>query len=138
MKCGFCGREVAKGALECPYCHYRFEVDAQVLTPNERDAFDGVTIEENGSIVDNKNVTAGDQGYGRDNAQGQGRGYRNDGYSQQQAPGIKVHTFGCGSSILMTLLILGGILALFFFLLPTFIVFAAIGSVVVFILRLFM
>ena len=106
MKCGFCGREVAKGALECPYCHYRFEVDAQVLTPNERDAFDGVTIEEDGSIVDNKNVTAGDQGY--------------------------------GSSILMTLLILGGILALFFFLLPTFIVFAAIGAVVVFILRLFM
>ena len=138
MKCGFCGREVAKGALECPYCHYRFEVDAKVLTPNERDAFDGVTIEEDGSIVDNKNVTAGDQGYGRDNAQGQGRGYRNDGYSQQQAPGIKVHTFGCGSSILMTLLILGGILALFFFLLPTFIVFAAIGAVVVFILRLFM
>ena len=114
MKCGFCGREVAKGALECPYCHYRFEVDAQVLTPNERDAFDGVTIEEDGSIVDNKNVTAGDQGYGRDNAQGQGRGYHNGGYSQQQAPGIKVHTFGCGSSILMTLLILGGILALFF------------------------
>jgi len=45
---------------------------------------------------------------------------------------------GCSSGILMTLLILGGILALFFFLLPTFIIFAAIGAVVVFILRLFM
>ena len=142
MKCGFCGREVAKGALECPYCHYRFEVDAQVLTPNGRDTFEGVTIEEDGSTVDNKSVSQGgyeqgaydQRGYGQGGYGAQGQG----GYSQQQAPGIKVHTFGCGSSILMTLLILGGILALFFFLLPTFIVFAAIGAVVVFILRLFM
>ena len=136
MKCGFCGREVEKGVLECPYCHYRFEVDAQVLTPHERDTFDGMTIEEDGSTVDNKNVSGG-----------QGRGYEQGGYrrgqsyeqgqQRQQAPGIKVHTFGCGSGLLMTLLILGGILALVFFLLPTFIVFAAIGAVVVFILRLF-
>ena len=138
MKCGFCGREVDKGALECPYCHYRFEVDAQVLTPDERDTFDGVTIEEDGSTVANKNMTNG-QGKGSDQgsrgAYGQGS-YSNGG--QQYGPQIKVHRFGCGSSILMTLLILGGILALFFFLLPTFIVFAAIGAVVVFILRLFM
>ena len=138
MKCGFCGREVAKGALECPYCHYRFEVDAQVLTPNERDTFDGVTIEEDGSTVDNKNVSQGRGQGGYDNNRD---GYEQGGFggysSQQQGPQIKVHRFGCGSSILMTLLILGGILALFFFLLPTFIVFAAIGAVVVFILRLF-
>ena len=137
MKCGFCGREVDKGVLECPYCHYRFEVDAQVLTPDERDTFEGVTIEEDGSTVDNKNVS-GEQGSGYE--QGgyrQGQSYELS-QQRQQAPGIKVHTFGCGSSILMTLLILGGILALFFFLLPTFIVFAAIGAVVVFILRLFM
>ncbi|MGM9583311.1 MAG: hypothetical protein ACI3WU_06310 [Phascolarctobacterium sp.] len=131
MKCGFCGREVDKGALECPYCHYRFEVDAQVLTPDERDTFDGVTIEEDGSTVDNKNMT---NGQGKDYDQGTRGSYG----GQQQGPKIKVHHFGCGSSILMTLFILGGILALFFFLLPTFIVFAAIGAVVVFILRLFM
>ena len=68
MKCGFCGREVDKGALECPYCHYRFEVDAQVLTPNERDTFEGVTIEEDGSTVDNKSVSQG--------------GYEQGGYDQ--------------------------------------------------------
>ena len=136
MKCGFCGREVEKGVLECPYCHYRFEVDAQVLTPDERDTFEGVTIEQDGSTVDNKNMTNG-QGAGYE--QGTRDGYGQGSYSgQQQGPQIKVHHFGCGSSILMTLLILGGILALFFFLLPTFIVFAAIGAVVVFILRLFM
>ena len=137
MKCGFCGREVDKGVLECPYCHYRFEVDAQVLTPDERDTFEGVTIEEDGSTVDNKNVP-GEQGSGYEQGgYSQGQSYEQS-QQRQQAPGIKVHTFGCGSSILMTLLILGGILALFFFLLPTFIVFAAIGAVVVFILRLFM
>ena len=141
MKCGFCGREVEKGALECPYCHYRFEVDAQVLTPDERDTFEGVTIEQDGSTVDNKNVSQG--GYGGQGNYSGGQGYQGrygngqSGYGQQ-GPQIKVHSFGCGSGILMTLLILGGLLALVFFLLPTFIVFADIGAVVVFILRLFM
>lgn len=140
MKCGFCGREVEKGVLECPYCHYRFEVDAQVLTPDERDTFDGVTIEEDGSTVDNKNVRQDgreQRGYGGQHA-GQGGFRAGGGYAGQQGPQIRVHNFGCGSSLLMTLLILGGLLALVFFLLPTFIVFAAIGAVVVFILRLFM
>ncbi|WP_299449400.1 hypothetical protein [uncultured Phascolarctobacterium sp.] len=134
MKCGFCGREVDKGVVECPYCHYRFEIDAQVLSPNERDTFEGVTIEEDGTTTDNKNV--------KDNNDRQYResNYSYQGYNRQgkQQPNIKVHSFGCGSSILMTLLILGGVLTLVFFLLPTFIVFAAIGAVVVFILRLFM
>lgn len=125
MKCDFCGREVAPGTLECPYCHYQFKIDAQVLTPDERDTFEGVTIEEDGSASDNKNACRGAE--------------RSGGYGQQNVPPqFKVRTFGCGSGLLMTLLILGGILALFFFLLPTFIIFAAIGAVVVFVLRLFM
>lgn len=52
MKCEFCGREVAPGTLECPYCHYQFKVDAKVLSPDERDTFDGVTIEEDGRAFD--------------------------------------------------------------------------------------
>lgn len=134
MKCGFCGREVDKGVVECPYCHYRFEVDAQVLSPNERDTFEGVTIEEDGTTIDNKNIKD------NNNRQYDENIYGNKNYNGQssQRPNIKVHSLGCGSSILMTLFILGGILALVFFLLPTFIVFAAIGAVLVFILRLFM
>ena len=46
MKCDFCGHEVDKGTVECPYCHYRFKIDAQVLSPEERDTFEGVTIDE--------------------------------------------------------------------------------------------
>jgi len=125
MQCGFCGREVPKGAAECPYCHYRMEIDPEVLRPQERDAFEGTTIEEDGTATDTTQIST--------NAQEQERAHR----AEQGAPEIKVHTFGCGSGMLMTLLILGGILALFFFLLPTFVVFAAIGAVIVFIMRLF-
>ena len=49
MQCPFCKHEVNKGIEECPYCHYKFEVDAEVLSSDERDSFDGVTIEEDGS-----------------------------------------------------------------------------------------
>lgn len=132
MKCDFCGREVAPGTEECPYCHYRFTIDAQVLTPQERDTFDGVTIEEDGSTAEQGKMER-QEAYDR-----QQRGQGAYGVRPNVPPGIKVHTFGCGSGLLMTLLILGGILALFFFLLPTFIIFAAVGAVVIFILRLFM
>lgn len=126
MKCDFCGREVEEKTLECPYCHYRFKVDAQVLTPNERDTFEGITIEEDGSTADSGVKI-------KDNSKQENF---NDTYTQQ--PKIKVHSFNLSSGLLMTLLILGGILALFFFLLPTLIVFAAVGAVVVFLMRLFM
>lgn len=135
MKCDFCGRDVNQGATECPYCHYQFKIDAKVLSPNERDTFEGVTIEEDGSSSSSSSP--------RNEKIEQERGYRQEGrsYGQRQQTEfgrVKVHQFGCGSGILMTLLILGGILTLFFFLLPTFLVFAAIGAVVVFVLRLFM
>ena len=129
MKCGFCGREVDKGTTECPYCHYRFTLDTQVLSPEERDTFEGVTIDES---------TGADEGSQSVSSYGEREQYEEKMREQAANRGIKVHTFGCGSSILRTLLILCGILALFFFLLPTFIVFAAIGAVVVFVLRLFM
>jgi len=132
MKCEFCGREVENTVVECPYCHYQFKREAQVLNPNERDSFEGITIEEDGSTNDGGSKTK---------YQTKEEYTRHDQAKQQRTtvnPQFKVHTMGCSSGILMTLLILGGILALFFFLLPTFVIFAAIGAVVVFILRLFM
>lgn len=130
MKCGFCGREVDKGTTECPYCHYRFTLDTQVLSPEERDTFEGVTIDESTGADESSSQSV--------SSYGEREKYEEQMREQAANRGIKVHTFGCGSSILMTLLILCGILALFFFLLPTFIVFAAIGAVVVFVLRLFL
>ena len=137
MKCDFCGREVEQGTTECPYCHYRFKIDAQVLTPDERDTFDGVTIEEDGSTVDTKDVAAG-EGYGSGAGYGERGSYGDDQGYGNVPPGIKVHTYGCGSGILMTLLSMCVIVSLIFFLMPAYIVFAAIGAAVVFLLRLFM
>ncbi len=123
MKCSFCGRELEPGTPECPYCHCRINGQLQVLLPEERDTFDGVTIEQ-GS--DDEGGTRVDE-----------TSEKRRGYWKKAGPQISVHSFGCGSGFLMTLLILGGILAFFFFLLPTFLIFAAIGAVVVFIMRLF-
>lgn len=125
MKCSFCGKELERGTQECPYCHCRIEAEVQVLRPEERDTFDGVTIEQDGST---------ENGARMEDASTEHRAYEQN----TGGPQIRVHSFGCGSGILMTLLILGGILAIFFFLLPTFLIFAAIGAVVVFIMRLFM
>lgn len=125
MKCSFCGKELERGTQECPYCYCRIEAEVQVLRPEERDTFDGVTIEQDGNAEGGTRV---------EDMRTERRAYeQNNG-----GPQIRVHSFGCGSGILMTLLILGGILAIFFFLLPTFLIFAAIGAVVVFIMRLFM
>ena len=46
MKCSFCGKELERGTQECPYCHCSIEAEVQVLRPEERDTFDGVTIEQ--------------------------------------------------------------------------------------------
>ncbi len=124
MKCDFCGREIEDRLSECPYCHYQMKRDTQVLSPDERDTFEGITIEEDGST---RSSEAFDE-----------RSDRFKRYEQSQQPHFKVRTFNLSSGILMTLLIIGGILALFFFLLPAFLVFAAVGAVVVFLLKLFM
>lgn len=116
MKCGFCGREIDMSVLECPYCHYQIQKEAQVLTPDERDTFEGITIEEDGST--DQEVYGGNR-------------------QERVPPNFKVRTFSFGNGILSTLLIIGVILAFCFFLLPAFLIFALIGAVIVFFLRLF-
>ena len=59
MKCDFCGHEVAPGTVECPYCHYQFKIDAQVLSPEERDTFEGVTIDESAGTEETKSAREG-------------------------------------------------------------------------------
>lgn len=127
MKCDFCGRKIEDRLSECPYCHYQLKRDTQVLSPDERDTFEGITIEEDGST---RSSEAFDERSDRFKRYEQSQ--------QSQQPHFKVRTFNLSSGILMTLLIIGGILALFFFLLPAFLVFAAVGAVVVFLLKLFM
>lgn len=126
MKCGFCNREIDDNLFECPYCHYQIKKDSQVLSPRERDNFEGITIEEDGST--NDSASNGRHEQHQHSQQGAGYGQ----------PKIKVKTFNFSSGLLLSLFIIGGILALFFFLLPAFLIFAAIGAVVIFIMKLFM
>lgn len=127
MKCGFCNREIDDNLFECPYCHYQIKKDSQVLSPRERDTFEGITIEEDGSTNDGSAEKERHHEYQRYQ--------QNSGYAR---PKIKVKTFNFSSGLLLSLLIIGGILALFFFLLPAFVILAAVGAVIIFLMKLFM
>lgn len=158
MKCNFCNHEVAPGTAECPYCHYQFKIEAKVLSASERDTFDGVTIEEDGSsskagehtrraeyqeagsFTDEPQGNAkggfgfgkgrfGQGGFGTNGANG---GFQGTFGTGMPFPGIKVRRIGCG-----TLLIICAVLALLFFMLPAFLMVAAIGAVIYFVMSLF-
>ena len=123
MKCNFCGREVPRGTQECPYCHYRFEIEATVLNPQERDEFEGVTIDESGY----EETAAKDER----RPEQRERYERREEYSNKNGgPKIYVKNLnGCGGGLLGVLLIIAVLIALFIFFMPLFIVVAAIGVV---------
>ncbi len=119
MKCDFCGREVPDNIEECPYCHYRFTLSPQTLSPAERDSFEGVTIEEDGT----------DSGASEKEQRDEGE------RPPRQAPVFQVRTFGCSGGFLFTLLFIVLVLAFVFFVMPMFFVFALVGAAVVALLR---
>ena len=57
MLCEFCQHEFDDSLTECPYCHKKVDIEAKSLTREERDSFDGTTIEMEGS--------GGEEGYTR-------------------------------------------------------------------------
>lgn len=117
MKCDFCSRDVPDRTAECPYCHYRFQLEPEVLVPEERDNFEGVTIEEDGTTsTSSDGIQAAGRGRAGNNADGVGQ--------------FKVRTFGCSSSFIVIMLILSALVILFFFLLPVFAVFAAVFAAI--------
>lgn len=100
MQCPFCKREVPAGTAECPYCHYQFVVDAEVLSSDERDSFAGVTIEEDGS-------TSGGAEEGADTRVE----YQEE--PQQNPGGFRMQTFG-GTGCLIWLLVFLFVIIFFF------------------------
>lgn len=143
MKCSFCQNEFDDNLTECPYCHRQVEIEPKSLSPVERDNFDGVTLEMDGTISDeatgeSERVRVEYQEDFRDGREEDPfRRETGERYETGRNPfGFKVYHAG-GSSIWWTLLILVVILALVFFLLPAFLIIAGIGALVVFILRLF-
>lgn len=131
MKCNFCSREVPKGTEECPYCHYRFEQEATILNPRERDEFEGVTIDESGY----EENAAGNNGT-RSPEYRQTYEYRSEEYSGARSgrgPKIYVKNLGCGGGLLTALLVICVLIGLFIFFMPLFVIIAGIGLIYYFI-----
>lgn len=132
MICKFCHREFEDGMSECPYCHYVVETTAKVLSQDERDTFEGVTIETDGSIHDS-NVRREEQGQ---DAEEETREAQEESGSQGG-----FHLFNLSSSLLwggLVLLIILGVvlttlLAAAIYFLPVII----IGVLVYFVARIF-
>ena len=140
MLCEFCRHEFDDSLTECPYCHKKVDIEAKSLTREERDSFDGTTIEMEGS--------AGEEGYTRRAEYQERDSYRQDDdfrradspYEDNRDPsGFKVYRLGGGllTWIIFALIVLG----IIFFILPAFlfvgIVGAVAGAIIIFLTRLF-
>ena len=138
MKCNFCGHEVERGTVECPYCHYQFTVEAEELPSDERDSFEGITIEEDGSTNEAPEYEQTEERseYDPNHKFGQ-QPTEEEQYQQQQQP-FQVKTYGCGGLSLMIVMILVAISVLAFFMMPVVLVFGAIGAIIVFLFRTFL
>jgi len=126
MQCPFCKHEVAKGVTECPYCHYQFDVDAEVLSSDERDSFDGLTIEEDGSTSGNNQNTTYEEGPFEEERPTR-FGQREE--EQQSAPGgFQLRTFGGTGCLIWFLVFLFIIIFFFVAAIKLFIAFPLIGA----------
>lgn len=141
MLCDFCRHEFDDSLTECPYCHKKVDIEAKSLTREERDSFDGTTIEMEGS--------AGEEGYTRRAEYQDKDSYWHRDEDFQRADGryddsrnsdrFKVYRLGGGllTWIIFALIVLG----IIFFVLPTFlflgIIGAVAGAIIIFLSRLF-
>lgn len=141
MLCEFCRHEFDDCLTECPYCHKMVDVEAKSLTREERDSFDGTTIEMEGA--------SGEEGYTKRAEYQEKNSYydRDSEFRRTERPydsgresgRFKVYRLGGGllSWIIFALIVLG----IVFFILPAFlfvgIVGAVAGAVIIFLLWLF-
>ena len=129
MLCEFCHHEFDDSLTECPYCHKKVDIEAKSLTREERDSFDGTTIEMEGS--------PGEEGYTKraeyqekdsyqqqdDAYQRAEKSYEDNRYSDR----LKVYRLGGGllTWIIFALIMLG----IIFLILPAFLFIGIIGAV---------
>ena len=128
MLCEFCKHEFDDSLTECPYCHKKVDIEAKSLTREERDNFDGTTIEMEGS--------GGEEGYTRRAEYQEKDSYwQQDDFQQGDRPyedsrnseRLKVYRLGGGllTWIIFALIVLG----IIFFILPAFLFIGVIGAV---------
>ncbi|MCH4166943.1 MAG: hypothetical protein LKF74_01700 [Megasphaera sp.] len=56
MKCRNCDREAVYDDGLCEACHQQAQQEAQVMSDHERDNFNGKTIEEDGTVREERNM----------------------------------------------------------------------------------
>ena len=129
MLCEFCHHEFDDSLTECPYCHKKVDIEAKSLTREERDSFDGTTIEMEGS--------PGEEGYTKraeyqekDSYQQQDDAYQRAEKSHEDnrySDRLKVYRLGGGllTWIIFALIMLG----IIFLILPAFLFIGIIGAV---------
>jgi Flp pilus assembly protein TadB len=129
MECKFCHREFEDGLSECPYCHCMVEIEPQKMSQVEKNTFEGVTIDvADGTVHEGPNI-AEDSSYEQERKSQETEG--------PEQPESGFHVYHWGSGLLWTGLILLAILAVIFFLLPTFLLFGVALAAVYFVARLF-
>ena len=140
MLCEFCKHEFDDSLTECPYCHKKVDIEAKSLTREERDSFDGTTIEMEGSGGEESYTRRAeyqekDSYWQQDDFRQGGRPYEDSRDSDR----LKVYHLGGGllTWIIFALVILG----IIFLVLPTFlflgIVGAVAGAIIILLSRLF-
>lgn len=127
MLCKFCQHEFDDSLTECPYCHRQVDFEPKSLTREERDSFSGTTIEVDGSADGSGSYEYQEQdSYRRDERfQRADRPYEDNSGST----GFKIYRLGGGllTWIIFALIVVG----IVFFVLPTFLIFAIVGSIAV-------
>ncbi len=118
MKCPTCGRDM-ENAESCPYCRDSGG-EVKVLTPAERENFQGVTL---------------DSGPGPDEERREGS-YKYESRGPHHRVYVRQVNLGGGMSLLTKLLIVAVIGVVLFVILPMFFLFFAAAGVVWFILSL--
>lgn len=141
MLCEFCHHEFDDSLTECPYCHKKVDIEAKSLTREERDNFDGTTIEMEGlpgeeSYTKRAEYQEKDSYRQQDDAyQRADRSYEDNRYSDR----LKVYRLGGGllTWIIFALIVLG----IIFFILPAFlfigIIGAVAGAIIIFLSKMF-
>ena len=113
MICKKCGFEYVDGLKECPNCQAPNEpLEVKVLTKDERDTFDGITIEDT-----------------KDENENGFRVYDKEEHEEPKHSRIHVQTFGLGISWVWRLIFFVIIIGLIFFVLPMLAVVFFIGAV---------
>lgn len=119
MHCFKCQRDFDSVDGRCPFCGQQVENDVRVLTPEEKEKYDGVTIESDGSAYEEKG-------------------------GQNQQPGRRVYVkqirmgrSGWASKLALYFFIAALAMLVIFFLIPTALIAVGVGVLIWFILGFF-